>query len=142
MPQIPDEARAYLDALQKRCQAALDEAARLDAQIEGFRAALKLLGEPERPDGPAQPHTETATRRPGRPVGSPNRRPRRSLPQLIERELAFSGVAMSTSQIAKAIDSQLRGTRAALQRLEQRGRVARGERDLWELLPLAQKQVR
>ena len=142
MPQIPDEARAYLDALQKRCQAALDEAARLDAQIEGFRAALKLLGAPERPDGPAQPHTETATRRPGRPVGTPNRRARRSLPQLIERELAFSGVAMSTSQIAKAIDSQLRATRAALQRLEQRGRVARGERDLWELLPPAQKQVR
>jgi len=107
MPQIPDEARAYLDALQKRRQAALDDAARLDAQIEGFCAALKLLGEPEQPDG-----------------------------------LAFSGVAMSTSQIAKAIDSQLRGTRAALQRLEQRGRVARGERDLWELLPLAQKQVR
>jgi hypothetical protein len=49
---------------------------------------------------------------------------------------------MSTSQIAKAIDSQLRATRAALQRLEQRGRVARGERDLWELLPSAQKQVR
>ena len=142
MPQIPDEARAYLDALQKRCQAALDEAARLDAQIEGFRAALKLLGEPERPDGPAQPHTETAARRPGRPVGTPNRRARRSLPQLIERELAFSGVAMSTSQIAKAIDSQLRATRAALQRLEQRGRVARGERDLWELLLSAQKQVR
>jgi hypothetical protein len=72
MPQIPDEARAYLDALQKRRQAALDEAERLDAQIEWFHAAVKLLGATERPDGSAQPHTETAMRRPGRPAGSPN----------------------------------------------------------------------
>src|SRR6266481_4188810 len=56
-----------------------------------------------------------------------HRRARRHIPQLILRELSFSGQAVSASQIAKAIDYNLEGTQTALTRLEKAGQVLRND---------------
>src|SRR5438132_12079120 len=95
-----EKARAYLDALEADRRAALalseqkvEEAKLIKARQEGFQAAMELLGG-EVPVGNAGIDPEE----PGR------RRARRRIPQLILRELSFSGQAMTTSQMAKAID--------------------------------------
>jgi len=47
------------------------------------------------------------------------------------RELSFSGEAMTTSQIAKAIDYIPERTEAALKRLEMSGELMRNEDSRW-----------
>jgi hypothetical protein len=118
---------AYLDALEADRRAALalseqkaEEAKLIQARQEGFRAAMELLGG-EIPVGNAEADPEE----PGR------RRTRRHIPQLILRELSFSGQATSASQLAKAIDYNIERTQTALARLEKTGQVLRNSEGRW-----------
>jgi hypothetical protein len=124
-----EKALANLDALEADRQAALalseqkaEEARLIKARQEGFRVAMELLGA-EIPVGNAQVNPEE----PGR------RRVRRHIPQLILRELSFSGQAMSASQLAKAIDYNLERTQTALTRLEKAGQVLRNSGGRWAI---------
>jgi DNA-binding transcriptional ArsR family regulator len=124
-----EKALAYLDALEADRQAALalseqkaEEARLIKARQEGFRAAMELLGA-EIPVGNAEANPEE----PGR------RRVRRHIPQLVLRELSFSGQAMSASQLAKAIDYNLERTQTALTRLEKAGQVLRNSEGRWAI---------
>jgi len=124
------KALAYLDALEADRREALalsaqkaEEARLIKARQEGFRAAMELLGG-EIPVGNAEAdHPEAPDRR----------RARRRIPQLILRELSFSGQAMYASQIAKAIDYNLDRTQTALTRLEEAGQVVRNGEGRWAI---------
>jgi hypothetical protein len=129
MSTLLERALAYLDALEADRRAALamseqkaEEARLIKARHEGFQAAMEMLGG-EIPVGNAEADPE----QPGR------RRVRRRIPQLILRELSFSGQAMSASQIAKAIDYNLERTEMALQRMEEAGEVLRNGEGRWAI---------
>jgi hypothetical protein len=122
-----ERARAYLDTLEADRRAALalseqkaEEAKLIAARQEGFQAALTMLGEATTADnGDAYPKT------------SRRRRERRRIPQLILRELSFSGAAMSARQIAKAIDYHPERTETALKRMEETRQVLRDGEGRW-----------
>jgi len=121
------KALAYLDALEADRQAALalseqkaEEARLIKARQEGFQAAMELLG-----GGVPVDNTGSDPKEPG------GRRVRRHIPQLILRELSFSGRAMTASQIAKAIHYHPERTETALQRMEDAGQVARNKEGRW-----------
>jgi len=123
------KALAYLDTLEADRRAALalseqkaEEAMLIKARQEGFQAALEMVGA-EIPVGNA----EADSKPPGR------RRPRRRIPHLILRELSFSGQAMVASQIAKAIDYNLKRTQTALTRMEEAGQVLRNGEGRWAI---------
>lgn len=129
MPELPEKARAYLDALESERAAALalseqkaEEAKLIKARQEGFQAAVKML----RAEISVE-HDEAKP--PGR------RRGRRPIPQMIVRELSFSGQAMSTAQIATAIEYNSERTETALKRLEKEGQVLRNEAGRWAIGP-------
>ena len=127
MPELHKEARGYLDALEAERRAALtlsaqkaEEAKLIKARLEGFQAALKMLRaeisvEHDQANPPGQ------------------RRVRRPIPQMILRELSFSGQAMSTAQIAAAIEYNAERTETALKRLEKEGQVLRNESGRWAI---------
>ena len=125
-----EKALGYLDALEADRRQALalsaqkaQEARLIKARQEGFRAAMEMLGG-EIPVGNAEAdHPEALDRR----------RARRRMPQLILRELSFSGQAMSASQIAKAIDYNLDRTQTVLTRLEEAGQVLRNGEGRWAI---------
>ena len=137
MPTPLEEALAYLDELEADRQAALalseqktEEAKLIKARQEGFRAAMKMLGE----DVPVA----AAEHDPEEPV---RRRTRRRIPELIMRELSFSGQPTTARQIAKAIDYNIERTETALRRLEEAGQVHRSEKDQWEIGSAAAAQL-
>jgi DNA-binding IclR family transcriptional regulator len=66
---------------------------------------------------------------------------RRQIPQLILRELAFSGQAMTVNQIAKAIDYHPERTETALKRMEEGGQVLRNGKDRWAIGVAAMAQL-
>jgi hypothetical protein len=130
MTSLPvEEALAYLDALEAARNAALavseekaEEAKLIKARQEGFRAAMGILGgelsvrHPE-----AHPTAKEPVRRRGR----------RPIPELILRELSYSGGAMTVTQIAKAIEYNPAGTETALERMASAGQVLRDEAGRW-----------
>jgi len=127
MPSPIAEATAYLEKLEADRRAAIaiseqksEEAKLIAARLEGFRAAMEILAG-------AIPDYDCAlqSKKPS------SRRPRRDISQLILRELSFSGEAMTTSQIAKAIDYIPERTEAALKRLEMSGELMRNEDSRW-----------
>jgi DNA-binding transcriptional ArsR family regulator len=131
------KARACLDALEADRRAALalseqkaEEAKLIQARQEGFRAAMELLGS-EIPVGNAEVE----------PEGPGRRRARRRIPDLILRELSFSGQAMSANQLAKAIDYNIEGTHTALTRLEKAGQVLRNGEGRWAIGITAMAQL-
>ena len=131
MEQLLERAYAYLNALEADRQAALalseqkaEEAKLIKARQEGFRAAVEILG------GELRAAKIGSLDDPKEPVR--RRRPRRHIPELIERELSFSGRSMTARQIAKAIDYSLERTNVALQRMEMTGEVLRNGKDEWE----------
>ena len=125
MEQLLERARAYLDTLEADRQEALtlseqkaEEAKLIKARQDGFRAAMKMLGgEIAAGDVGTDPHREEPVRRRGR----------RPIREMILRELSFSGHALTTAQIAKAIDYIPERTETALERLERDGQVLRNE---------------
>jgi hypothetical protein len=127
MPSPIAEATAYLEKLEADRRAAIaiseqksEEAKLIAARLEGFRAAMEILAG-------AIPDYDCALQSKKRS----SRRPRRDISQLILRELSFSGEAMTTSQIAKAIDYIPERTEAALKRLEMSGELMRNEDGRW-----------
>jgi len=125
----------YLDALEADRQAALslseqkaEEAKLIKARQDGFREALEMIGRhiPAADNGSSD-HSEE--------VGQPSarRRARRNIRSLIARELSFSGLAMTTRQLATAIEYTLKLTETALKRMEEDGQVVRDEGDRWAI---------
>lgn len=118
MPNPIAEATAYLEKLEADRRAATaiseqkaEEAKWIAARQEGFQAAMEILAGAIPVNG-----CELQSEKSGR-------RRRRSIPQLILRELSFSGQAMTTTQIAKAIDYIPERTETALKRLENGGKL-------------------
>ena len=137
MPTLLEKALAYLDALEVDRQAALalsekkaEEAKLIQARQEGFGAAMKMLSE----DIPYA----TAAHDPNEPA---RRRARRRIPELIARELSFSGQAMTARQIAKAIDYNLEGTETALRRMEEAGQLHQSESHRWTIASATAAQL-
>lgn len=128
-----ERARAYLADLEADRQAALalseqkaEEAKLIKARQEGFQAAMAMLGGAISVDD-ADSHSNSHPKEPGR------RRGRRPIRQMILRELSFSGQAMTTAQIARAIDYYPERTEMALERMEKEGQVLRSEGDRWAI---------
>jgi hypothetical protein len=124
-----ERARAYLAGLEAERQATLvlseqkaEEAKLIKARQEGFQAAIEILG-CKRATGSARSDPKELGRRRGRwPV-----------PQLILRELSFSGQARTVAQIARAIDYLPDRTETALKRMEKAGQVLRNEGGRWAI---------
>jgi hypothetical protein len=131
MEDLLERARAYLDAMEGDRRAALalsqrkaEEAKLIEARQEGFRAAMRILsGE----ISVSQITPDAKTTEPTR------RRARRRIPELIVRELSFSGQAMTARQVAKAIDYNLERTEAVLERMEEAGQVLRVAKGRWAI---------
>ena len=142
-----EQALAYLDALEADRMAALalseqkaEEAKLIQARQEGFRAALDILrGETSARDPVSEKDREPSADRRGDGESAsgpqePWRRGRRPIPQLILRELSFSGQAMTTAQIARAIEYLPDRTETALERMEGAGRVLRNKEGRWAIV--------
>ena len=128
------EASAYLDKLEAERLAAIaiseqkaEEAKLIGARQEGFRAAMELLTGATSANG-CELRSDKSSRR----------RPRRDVPELILREMSFNGKAMTSAQIAQAIDYIPERTETALKRLEIGGKVARDEHDRWIIATTAE----
>ena len=149
MATLPIErALAYLGALEADRKAALalseqkaEEAKLIQARQEGFRAALDILrGETSAGDAVSGKDREPSAGRLGDgerasgPQEPRQRRGRRPIPQLILRELSFSGQAMTTAQIARAIEYLPDRTGTALERMESAGRVLRNKEGRWAIV--------
>ena len=96
------------------------EAQLIEARLEGFRQAMELLGVEPSPTDPA-------------PVKQ-RRGKRRNIGKFILTELSFSSNAMTTSQIAGAIDYLPELTEKALRRLESSGQIVREGDGRWSTL--------
>ena len=129
MQALLERVRVFLDGLEADRLAALDlseqkaeEAKLIKARQEGFQAALDMLrGEI------AVRHEKTDPKPPGQ------RRGRRPIPQMVLRELSFSGEPMTAGQIAKAIEYNRERTETALKRMEKGGQVLRSESGRWSI---------
>jgi hypothetical protein len=125
-----EQATAYLDKLEADRQAAIaaseqkaEEAKLIRARQEGFQAAMNILG-----------GRTSLTSSNLQTDKSARRSRRRDISQMIVRELSFSGKAMSTSQIAKAINYLPERTETALKRLENAGELTRDEHGRWAII--------
>jgi hypothetical protein len=119
------EASAYLDKLEAERLAAIaiseqkaEEAKLIGARQEGFRAAMELL-------------TAATSATCCELLSDKSSRRRRDIVQLILREMSFNGEAMTSAQIAQAIDYIPERTETALKRLETGGKVIRDEHGRW-----------
>jgi hypothetical protein len=127
---IPAEkAAAYLSRLEADRRAAIavseakaEEAKLIKARQEGFREALEILELQSSTDNTEAEPVKSLTRR------------RRNIPQLIIRELSFSGKGMAKEQIAKAIDYLPWQTERALERLESSGKIVQNKDGRWEVI--------
>jgi hypothetical protein len=131
MPELLERASAYLEALEADRQSALalseqkaEEAKLIRARQEGFRAAIEILGR-EIPDGKIRSSADAKEPR--------HRASRRKIPEMITRELSFSGEAMTARQIARAINYTLERTETSLKRMEKKGQVLRDGGDRWAI---------
>jgi DNA-binding transcriptional ArsR family regulator len=129
MPDLSQKVSAYLEKLDAERRTALaiskekaEEAKLIKARQEGFQDALELLG---------LQTTDPELRAQNREAP---KRARRNIPDLILRELSFSGTSMSKSQIAKAIGYLPSHTERALKRLENTGKVMQTPDGRWEIV--------
>ena len=133
MPTPMEKATAYLSKLEADRAAALAaskekalEAMLIKAREEGFKEAMEIFGSNVTANVTSNDiEVETHKR---------HRRKRRDIRQIIIKELSYSGKAMTTQQIAKAIDYLLERTEAALKRLESEGKIIRNRDGLWEVV--------
>src|SRR5689334_1620761 len=139
MEALLERARAQLARLEADRQAAValseqkaEEAKLIKARQEGFQAAMEILSA-EIPSCIAGPDRPVPTAGGQSDLVQPSRRGRRPFPQLIVRELSFSGHAMTAAQIAKAIEYFPDRTKTALERMEKDGRVVRDEGGRWTI---------
>lgn len=125
-----EEATAYLQKLQTDRRAAIEisdqkaeEAKLIAARQEGFQAAMDIFCAAI-PVNVCESKSEK----------SGSRRRRRDICEMILRELSFSGEAMTTTQIGKAIDYVSTRTETTLKRLEKAGKVVRTGNGRWAAL--------
>jgi hypothetical protein len=130
MKDLIAEATVCLEKLEAERLAAIaiseqkaEEAKLIGARQEGFRAAMELLTGATSANSCELPSDKSSK--------SSRRRPRRDIVQLILREISFSGEAMTSAQIARAIDYIPERTETALQRLETGGKVIQDEQGRW-----------
>src|SRR6266851_2948329 len=123
-----EKAAAYLTRLEADRRAAIavseakaEEAKLIKARQEGFEEALEILGLPISPGNTEVESIKSLTPQ------------RRNIPQLIMRELSFSGKAMTKEQIAKSIDYLPLQTERALRRLESSGKTVQNVDGRWEI---------
>jgi predicted transcriptional regulator len=128
-----EKATAYLSKLEDDRAAALAaskekalEAMIIKAREEGFREAIKIFGLNVTTDVASSGIEVETHERP--------RRRRRDIRQIIIKELSFSGNAMTTQQIAKAINYLPERTEAALKRLASEGKLIQNRDSLWEVV--------
>jgi hypothetical protein len=101
-----------------------EEAKLIKARQEGFQAAMEILwGQTSAEVVGSSPETKEPSRR----------RTRRRIPELIHRELSYSGQAMTVRQIAKAIDYNLERTEIVVKRMEEAGQLLRNEAGQWAI---------
>jgi hypothetical protein len=130
MPTPIEKAVAHLNKLEDERRAAIalskekaQEAKLIRARQEGFQEALAILNiDISLKDEEASTTTTTT---------QSNKRTRRNIPQFISNELSFSGKAMTTNQIAKAIDYLPERTEKALERMESSGEIIRTGDGRW-----------
>src|SRR6516165_2212840 len=129
MPTPIERAVAHLNKLEDERRAAIalskekaQEAKLLRARQEGFQEALEILDVDISLKGE---EVSTST------IGQFDKRTRRNIPQFISNELSFSGKAMTTNQIAKAIDYLPERTGKALERMESSGQIVRTGDGRW-----------
>ncbi len=124
-----EKAAAYLARLETDRRAAIaiseakaEEAKLIKARQKGFEEALEILGLNVSPDNTETKTTKSFTRQ------------RWNIPQLIIRELSFSGTAMAKEQIARSIDYLPWQTERALRRLESSGKIVQNMDGRWEVV--------
>ena len=132
MPNPMEKATAYLSKLEADRIAAMAvsnekalEAMILKAREEGFKKAMEIFGASVTSDVTSV-GIEEETR-------ENRRRERRDIRQMIIKELCYSGKAMTTQHIAKAIDYLQERTEAVLKRLEREGKIIQNRDGLWQV---------
>lgn len=132
MPDLMEKATAYLSKLEADRMAAMElskekalEALLIKAREEGFREAMEIFG--------LNVAFDVASDTVAVETDQSHKRRRRDIRQMIIKELSYSGKAMTTKQIAKAIDYLQERTEAAVKRLESEGKLIRNPSGLWEL---------
>ena len=132
MPTPIDKATAYLSKLEADRIAAMAlskekelEAMLIKAKEEGFREAMEIFS--------SNVITKNGYNCIKEETDEGQKRRRRNIRQMIIKELSYSGKAMTTKQIAKAIDYLRERTEAAVKRLESEGKLIRNPSGLWEL---------
>jgi hypothetical protein len=130
MPTPIERAVAHLNKLEAERRAAIalskekaQEAKLIRARQEGFQEALEILNvdiSMKEEEGVSTPF-----------ISQSDKRTRRNIPQFISNELSFSGKAMTTNQIAKAIDYLPERTEKALERMESSGQIIRTGDGRW-----------
>ena len=132
MPDLMEKATAYLSKLEADRMAAMElskekalEALLIKAREEGFRKAMEIFG--------VNVAFDVASDTVAVETDKSDKRRRRDIRQMIIKELSYSGKAMTTKQIAKAIDYLQERTEAAVKRLESEGKLIQNPSGLWEL---------
>ena len=130
MPTPIERAVAHLNKLEDERSAAIalskekaQEAKLIRARQEGFQEALEILNVDISLKDEEVPTSNTTPQF--------DKRTRRNIPQFISNELSFSGKAMTTNQIAKAIDYLPERTEKALERMESSGQIIRTGDGRW-----------
>ena len=136
MPDLMEKATAYLSKLEADRMAAMElskekalEALLIKAREEGFRKAMEIFG--------VNVAFDVASDTVAVETDKSDKRRRRDIRQMIVKELSYSGKAMTTKQIAKAIDYLQERTEVAVKRLENEGKLIRNSSGLWEVSVIA-----
>jgi hypothetical protein len=122
MSNLMEKAAAYLSKLEADRLAAMEltkqkelEVMLLKAREEGFRAAMKIFS--------SNVITKSSYNGIKEETDEGHKRRRRDIRQMIIKELSYSAKAMTTRQIAKAIDYLPDPTETTLKRLQNEGKT-------------------
>jgi len=136
MSNLMEKAAAYLSKLEADRMAAMElskqkelEAMLLKAREEGFREAMDIFSSNVITKSSYNGIKETTDEGP--------KRRRRDIRQMIIKELSYSAKAMTTRQIAKAIDYLPERTEAGLKRLQNEGKTVQNRDGLWEVVVIS-----
>ena len=133
MSNLMEKAAAYLSKLEADRMAAMElskqkelEAMLLKAREEGFREAMEIFS--------SNVIDKISHDRLKEETDEGHKRRRRDIRQMIIKELSYSAKAMTTRQIATAIDYLTDRTEAALKRLQSEGKTVQNRDGLWEVV--------
>ena len=136
MSNLMEKAAAYLSELEADRMAAMElskqkelEAMLLKAREEGFREAMEIFS--------SNAINKSSYNSIKEQTDEGHKRRRRDIRQMITKELSYSAKAMTTRQIAKAIDYLPDLTEAALKRLQNEGKTVQNPDGLWEVVVIS-----